>query len=166
MDLEVVSGDITRQVVDAIVNAANSRMRGGGGVDGAIHAAGGPAILADCIRRYPDGLPTGQAGWTTAGDLPARWVIHTVGPNRWAGETDPELLAACFRSSFAEARRIGARTIAFPAISAGIFGWEIDDVARISASVVQVDQHVTEIDLVRFVLFGASEHEAFSVAFG
>jgi O-acetyl-ADP-ribose deacetylase (regulator of RNase III) len=92
-------------------------------------------------------------------------VIHTVGPNRWDGETDPELLAACFRSSLAEARRVGARSIAFPAISAGIFGWEISDVARTAASGVRDGHHVAELDLIRFVLFGAPDYEAFRAAF-
>ena len=95
MRITVVQGDITTQEVDAVVNAANRRMRGGGGVDGAIHAAGGPAILEDCVERFPDGLATGDAGWTAAGDLPARWVIHVVGPNRNAGETDRGLLVVC-----------------------------------------------------------------------
>jgi O-acetyl-ADP-ribose deacetylase (regulator of RNase III) len=94
VDLETVIGDITQQRVDAVVNAANSRMRGGGGVDGAIHRAGGPAIVADCIARFPDGLATGRAGWTTAGDLPATWVIHVVGPNYLAGQRDRRLLTS------------------------------------------------------------------------
>lgn len=88
-NITAIHGDITQQQVDAIVNAANNAMRGGGGVDGAIHRGGGPAILQDCIERFPDGLATGDAGWTTAGDLPARWVIHTVGPNYRAGQRDP-----------------------------------------------------------------------------
>src|SRR5690606_28303823 len=95
--ITAVLGDITQQRVDAIVNAANRRMRGGGGVDGAIHRAGGPEVLADCKRRFPDGLAVGDAGWTSAGQMPARWIIHTVGPNRHAGQTDPELLASCYR---------------------------------------------------------------------
>src|SRR5688500_15498505 len=112
-------GDITKDAeADAIVNAANSSLLGGGGVDGAIHRAAGPALLEECreLRRtsLPDGLPVGRAVATGAGDLAARWVIHTVGPNRHAGETDPALLASCFASSLAEATRVGARTIAFP----------------------------------------------------
>ncbi len=97
--ITAVHGDITRQNVDAIVNAANSAMRGGGGVDGAIHRAGGPDVLQDCIRRFPDGLATGDAGWTTAGSLPARWVVHTVGPNYNAGQRDRALLESCYRRS-------------------------------------------------------------------
>jgi O-acetyl-ADP-ribose deacetylase (regulator of RNase III) len=168
--IEMIEGDITEQDVDAIVNAANQSLLGGGGVDAAIHRAAGPALLEECRQlratTLPDGLPVGSAVATGAGDLPARWVIHTVGPNRWDGETDPGLLAACFGSSLAEARRIGALSVAFPAISAGIFGWEITDVARIAASVVRDDQHVAQVELVRFVLHGASDHEAFRAAIG
>lgn len=118
-----VHGDITQQRVDAIVNAASPQMRGGGGVDGAIHRAGGPAILQDCIARFPHGLPTGDAVWTTAGELPASWVIHTVGPNRNAGQTDRSLLESCYRRSLEVADELGVRTIAFPLISAGVYGW-------------------------------------------
>ena len=121
--LRAVRADITTLEVDAIVNAANRAMRGGGGVDGAIHAAGGPAILADCIARFPDGLATGDAGWTTAGDLPARWVIHTVGPNRHAGQTDPGLLESAYRRSLQVADELGAEVVAFPLIGAGVYGW-------------------------------------------
>src|ERR671917_1842157 len=96
MEITVVQGDITEQEVDAVVNAANRAMRGGGGVDGAIHRAGGPEVLADCVRRFPDGLETGDAGWTTAGAMPARWVIHVVGPNHSIGQTDRSLLTSCY----------------------------------------------------------------------
>lgn len=150
--VEVVRGDITSQQVDAVVNAANRRMRGGGGVDGAIHRAGGPAVLRDCVARYPDGLQTGQAGWTTAGDLPARWVIHVVGPNRHAGETDPELLASCYREALGVADELGARTIAAPLVSAGVYGWPIDDAARIAIDTVRATP--CEVSLVRFMAFG------------
>ena len=109
MRVTVVEGDITRQEVEAIVNAANNAMRGGSGVDGAIHRAGGPAVLADCIARFPRGLATGDAGWTTAGDMPARWVIHTVGPNWSAGVRDRSLLESCYRRSLAIADELGAR---------------------------------------------------------
>jgi len=153
MDLEVVSGDITRQVVDAIVNAANSRMRGGGGVDGAIHAAGGPAILADCIRRFPDGLPTGQAGWTTAGDLPARWVIHVVGPNRNAGQTDRSLLTSCYANALAVADELGAASIAFPLVSAGVYGWPVPDAADAAVETLRA----TPTSVARAVLVGFGE---------
>src|SRR5690349_21878551 len=116
MDVEAVEGDITEQHVDAVVNAANRAMRGGAGVDGAIHRAGGPAVLRDCVERFPRGLATGDAGWTTAGDMPARWVIHTVGPNYRAGQTDPALLVSCYRRSLEVADELGARTVAFPLI--------------------------------------------------
>ena len=119
MEITVVQGDITAQQVDAVVNAANRAMRGGGGVDGAIHRAGGPAVLADCVARFPDGLATGDAGWTTAGDLPARWVIHVVGPNFTAGERDRSLLLSCYSRALAVADELGAATVAFPLVSAG-----------------------------------------------
>ncbi|HYO85021.1 MAG TPA: O-acetyl-ADP-ribose deacetylase [Dermatophilaceae bacterium] len=165
--LEAVEGDITDQPIDAIVNAANSSLLGGGGVDGAIHHAGGPDILAECraIRadRLPDGLPTGDAVATTAGRLPSRWVIHTVGPNRNAGQTDPALLASCFTLSLDVACEIGARSVAFPAISAGIYGWAIDDVARVAVTSVRGHPASTDgtIDLIRFVLFSTAAHSAF-----
>jgi len=127
MEITAVHGDITEQRVDAIVNAANRRMRGGGGVDGAIHRAGGPAVLADCERRFPRGLATGDAGWTTAGDLPARWVIHVVGPDHRAGETDRGLLLSCYSRALEVADDVGARTLAFPLVSAGIYGWPKED---------------------------------------
>ena len=130
--VEVVRADITELQVDAVVNAANSAMRGGGGVDGAIHRAGGPAVLADCIARFPNGLPTGEAGWTTAGDLPARWVIHVVGPNWHAGQREPELLASCYRNALSVAAELGAASITFPLVSAGVYGWPLDDAARIA----------------------------------
>src|SRR5690349_25153851 len=107
MDIEAVEGDITELRVDAVVNAANRRMRGGGGVDGAIHAAAGPALLDECVERFPDGLRTGQAGWTSGHLLPARWVIHVVGPNYAAGETDRRLLVSCYVNALAVADEIG-----------------------------------------------------------
>ena len=118
MEITVVQGDITAQEVDAVVNAANRVMRGGGGVDGAIHRVGGPAVLAECIARYPDGLATGDAGWTIAGDLPARWVIHVVGPNHNAGERDRSLLLSCYSRALEVADALGAATVAFPLVSA------------------------------------------------
>ncbi len=145
IELTFIKGDITAQEVDAVVNAANSGMRGGGGVDGAIHRRGGPAVLDDCISRYPDGLATGRAGWTTAGDLPARWVIHVVGPNHRAGQRDPELLASCYREALQVADELGVRTLALPAVSAGIYGWPLDDAARIAvATVADATSHVEE----------------------
>jgi O-acetyl-ADP-ribose deacetylase (regulator of RNase III) len=149
--INAVLGDITTQDVDAIVNAANNAMRGGGGVDGAIHRAGGPAILRDCVARFPDGLATGDAGWTTAGDLPARWVIHTVGPNYNAGQRDRSLLASCYRRALEVADELGARSVAFPLISAGIYGWpRADAIAVAIETVLAVDARVDEVRLVAF----------------
>jgi O-acetyl-ADP-ribose deacetylase len=132
MRLSLVEGDITRVRVDAIVNAANSSLFGGGGVDGAIHKRGGKAILAACRElrdtRYPDGLPAGEAVATTAGKLKARWVIHTVGPIFRRGEV--ETLRSCYRNSLAVAAELGASTVAFPLISAGMYGWPVDDAIR------------------------------------
>jgi len=155
--LTVVRGDITTQRVDAIVNAANRAMRGGGGVDGAIHRAGGPAILQDCIARFPDGLATGDAGWTVAGDLPARWVIHTVGPNHAAGERDRSLLVSCYRRSLQIADELGAASVAFPLISAGIYGWPKDD--AVDAAVVAILGTDTRVNDVRIVAFDAATRE-------
>ena len=150
-------GDITAQRVDAIVNAANRAMRGGGGVDGAIHRAGGRAILDDCIARFPHGLDTGDAGWTTAGDLPARWVIHTVGPNHAAGERDRRLLESCYRRSLEVADELGATSIAFPLISAGIYAWPLDD--AIDAAVETISRADTGLEEIRLVSFPAATHE-------
>ena len=149
--ITVVRGDITQQDVDAIVNAANTAMRGGGGVDGAIHRAGGPAVLQDCIERFPHGLATGDAGWTTAGNLPARWVIHTVGPNYRAGQRDPQLLQSCYRRSLEVADELGAQSVAFPLISAGIYGWPLDDAIAISVETASTaDTAVTHVTFVAF----------------
>lgn len=146
-----VRGDITAQPVDAIVNAANNGMRGGGGVDGAIHRAGGRAVLDDCIARFPNGLATGDAGWTTAGELPARWVIHTVGPNVHVGERDPATLESCYRRSLAVADELGARTVAFPMISTGAYGWPIRDAALTAAfTIASTPTHVRHVRLVAF----------------
>ena len=166
--IDAVQGDITTQAVDAIVNAANRSLLGGLGVDGAIHAAAGPSLLQECeeLRRtsLPDGLPVGHAVSTGAGDLPARWVIHTVGPDRRAGQTDPSLLASCFSSSLTEAVRLGARSIAFPAVSAGLYAWDPDDVARIAVTTVRQAPELEALDLVRFVLFNAAIRDAFVAA--
>jgi O-acetyl-ADP-ribose deacetylase (regulator of RNase III) len=132
LTLTVVRGDITAQDADAIVNAANNRMRGGGGVDGAIHRAAGPALLADCIARFPDGLATGDAGLTTGGDLRARWVIHTVGPNVHAGERDRSLLESCYRRCLEVADELGVGSVAFPLISAGAYGWPRADAIEVA----------------------------------
>jgi O-acetyl-ADP-ribose deacetylase (regulator of RNase III) len=162
MELRLERGDITTQQVDAIVNAANSAMRGGGGVDGAIHRAGGPAVLADCIERFPNGLPTGQAGWTTAGDLPARWVIHVVGPNYARGQTDRSLLTSCYSNALAVADELGAETVAFPLVSAGIYGWPLDDAA--AAAVETLRRTPSKVREARLVAFGDAAHEALSEA--
>jgi O-acetyl-ADP-ribose deacetylase (regulator of RNase III) len=162
MRLSVVQDDITRQQVDVVVNAANRALRGGGGVDGAIHRAGGPAILADCVRRFPAGLPTGGAGWTTAGDLPARWIVHVVGPNHRAGERDPALLASCYRQAVRIADELDARTIAFPAVSAGIYGWPLADAARIAVATVEEAGASSRLDEARFVLLGQDAYDAFA----
>ena len=164
--IEAVRGDITTQEVDAVVNAANSSLLGGGGVDGAIHAAAGPALLRECeeLRRtsLPGGLLVGDAVATGGGALPARFVIHTVGPNRHRGQTDPALLASCFTRSLAVAREVGARTVAFPAVSAGIYGWDGAEVAQVAVTAVRDDTATAPgIDLVRFVLFSDSLLEEF-----
>lgn len=152
-----VLGDITQQRVDAIVNAANRRMRGGGGVDGAIHRAGGPEVLADCIARFPDGLATGDAGYTTAGRLDANWVIHTVGPNHAAGEQDPELLASCYRRSLEVADELGAGSLAFPLVSAGVYGWPLRDAVRIAVRTLAETR--TRVDEARIVAFDEDLHD-------
>lgn len=152
--LTVIQADITGQQVDAIVNAANGRMRGGGGVDGAIHRAGGPAVLDDCVARFPQGLATGEAGWTTAGELPARWVIHTVGPNHSAGERDRGLLASCYRRALEVADELGASSVAFPLISAGIYGWPKSDAIEVAIDTILAAE--TRVDDIRLVAFDAA----------
>ncbi|MCR1783869.1 O-acetyl-ADP-ribose deacetylase [Nocardioides carbamazepini] len=157
MEIELVQGDITVQEVDAVVNAANRAMRGGAGVDGAIHRAGGPEVLEDCRRRFPHGLATGDAGWTTAGRLPARWVIHVVGPNRHAGETDRSLLTSCYRRALEVADELGARSIAFPLISAGAYGWPQDD--AVDAALETLRATPTEVEVARMVAFGPAAYD-------
>ncbi len=179
MRIEAVLGDITQQHVDVVVNAANSSLLGGGGVDGAIHAAAGPRLLAACrelrASRYPDGLPVGHAVATDAFDLPARWVVHTVGPNWHAGQRDPAALSSCFLASLEVAEDLGARSIAFPAVSAGVYGWDVDDVAEIAVQAVRAWQSGTSQDhtpdgapygiaLTRFVLFSPPALAAFERA--
>jgi O-acetyl-ADP-ribose deacetylase len=164
-----VRGDLTEQGVDAVVNAANRELEGGGGVDGAIHRAGGPEILEACleIRRtqYPGGLPTGRAVATTAGRLPARWVIHTVGPI-YAVERDDAagLLAMCHTESLRVADELGARSVAFPAISTGVYGYPIDEAAPVAVAAVRAA--ATRVELVRFVLFDDAALGAFERALG
>ncbi|MGN9841581.1 O-acetyl-ADP-ribose deacetylase [Nonomuraea sp. H19] len=163
MDITLVRGDITEQRADAIVNAANSSLMGGGGVDGAIHRKGGPEILAECRKlrasHYGKGLPTGQAVATAAGRLPARWVIHTVGPVYSKSEDRSELLASCYRESLRVADSQGARSVAFPAISTGIYGWPMDDAARIALEAVRHAD--TSVEDVRFVLFDSAAYAVF-----
>lgn len=166
--IEARRGDITQESVDAIVNAANSSLLGGGGVDGAIHRAAGPTLLAECreLRAgpYADGLGVGDAVATGAGDLPCRSVIHTVGPNRHAGQNDPALLASCFRRSLAVAAQIGARSIAMPAVGAGVYGWAADEVARTAVEAVRTSPDLAALDLVRFVLFSDGLLQKFEAA--
>ena len=158
MEITLVEGDITTQEVDAVVNAANSAMRGGGGVDGVIHRAGGPAVLEDCKQRFPDGLATGDAGWTTAGEMPARWVIHVVGPNHRAGQTDRSLLTSCYARALEVADELGARTLAFPLVSAGIYGWPLND--AVDAAVSTLSGAETRVEEARIVAFGRDTADA------
>lgn len=158
MTCTVIHGDITDQRVDAIVNAANSSLLGGGGVDGAIHRRGGPAVLAECRRlraeRYPHGLPTGHAVVTTAGELDARWVIHTVGPVYSPAVDRSDLLHDCYRNSLQVAAELSAATVAFPLISAGIYGWPHHDALRIALG----ELSTSEGDC-RLVVFSAALYE-------
>jgi len=156
--LELVIGDITSEQVDAIANAANSALRGGGGVDGAIHRAAGPGLLDELVRRYPDGTPTGTAVETGGHRLPARWVFHAVGPVWQGGARDEAaLLAGAYRSCLRLADALGARTLAMPAISMGIYGYPMDEGARVGVStVVEHLRGETSLQLVRFVLRDAT----------
>ncbi|WP_066365517.1 O-acetyl-ADP-ribose deacetylase [Herbidospora mongoliensis] len=155
MRIIVVQGDITDQRADAIVNAANSSLLGGGGVDGAIHRKGGSEILEACRKlrasAYGKGLPPGQAVATTAGMLPAKWVIHTVGPVYSATENRSHVLKSCYRESLHVADELGASTVAFPAVSTGVYRWPMDDAARIAIGTVRATP--TKVEEVRFVLF-------------
>lgn len=164
--ITLVRGDITEQAADAIVNAANATLLGGGGVDGAIHRRGGPEILDECKRiraeRFPEGLPTGQAVATTGGRLPAKWVIHTVGPVYSEREDRSALLASCHRESLRVAEELGAKTVAFPAISTGVYGYPVELAAPVAIrAVVDADVAVEE---VRFVLFDEATFDAFARA--
>ncbi len=164
--IELMKGDITEQDVDAIVNAANSSLMGGGGVDGAIHRKGGPQILEECRRlratTLEQGLPPGKAAATTAGDLKARWVIHTVGPVYSKNEDRSKLLASCHTESLRVADELGARTVAFPAISTGVYGYPLDLAAPVAIRAVR--ESGTSIEDVRFVLFDHAAYEAFDRA--
>ena len=164
--IEIVQGDITEQRVDAIVDAANSGLQGGGGVDGAIHFRGGPSILAECrelrATSHRGGLPAGQAVATGAGNLPARWVIHTVGPVYSASQDRSALLASAYRQSLLIADELGARTVAFPAISTGAYGWPLASAAEIAVSAVV--SAASTVALVRFVLFSGAVRAEFERA--
>ena len=174
MRIEAVVGDITTEKVDAIVNAANSTLLGGRGVDGAIHRAAGPRLLDACQKvrdtELPDGLPVGRAVATPGFDLPAAWVIHTVGPNLHAGEDNPALLHACFDSSLELAIQLGCTGIALPAVSAGVYGWPITRVAEIAVAAARAVERLAHTDpdavgsleLIRFVLSSKGNHEAFA----
>jgi O-acetyl-ADP-ribose deacetylase (regulator of RNase III) len=169
--LRLLQGDITDQGVDAVVNAANSTLLGGGGVDGAIHRRGGPAILEECreLRRtqYPEGLPTGEAVVTTAGELPARQVIHTVGPIWKGGDAGEEkLLANAYRNSLDRAREAGLRTIAFPSISTGAYGFPLERAAPIALCTIKeyIQEHPRAIDEVRIVLFSEADLDHYRAA--
>ncbi len=183
MQVEIIRGDITTGHVDVIVNAAAPHLLGGGGVDGAIHRVGGPSIVAACRElrrtRYPAGLPTGHAVETTAGDLPAQWVIHTVGPvyrMRTLGpgrsescEDDPfhdgPLLDDCYRATLQLAEELGANSIAFPSISTGAYGWPLDDATSRVASLLGRDGGNFAVQLVRLVAHSASAFHSLSLAF-
>jgi O-acetyl-ADP-ribose deacetylase (regulator of RNase III) len=164
--ITLVLGDITTQQVDAIVNAANSSLLGGGGVDGAIHRNGGPQILAECRKlragHLGGGLPPGQAVATTAGRLPARWVIHTVGPVYSTREDRSAVLASCYAESLRVAGELGAHTVALPAVSTGIYGWPMDDAARIALTTVR--EAVSQVTEARFVLFTQDALDVFQRA--
>ena len=168
MEIEAVRGDITRESVDVVVNAANAFLTPGGGVCGAIHAAAGPALEGECrqVRQtlYPDGVPVGAAVATGAGMMPARWVVHTVGPDANRGQTDPADLAACFVSSLRAAAEVSARSVAFPAISSGVYGWDVRDVAGVAVAAVRgvAERHEQgTVERVRFVLFSDDALAAF-----
>ena len=162
--LELVEGDITRQDTDAVVNAANAALRPGGGVDGAIHRAGGPALEAECRRL--GGCPTGEARITTGGNLKARYVIHTVGPIYQDGfHGEPALLASCYRESLKLASAKGIKSLAFPSISTGVYGYPIEDAARVALkAVTEYLAHHPEIERVRLVLFGRAAYEVYARA--
>ena len=165
--IELAQGDITKQAVDAIVNAANSGLRGGGGVDGAIHRAGGPSIMEEC--RKIGGCPTGGAVITTGGSLPARHVIHAVGPV-WSGGSRGKdgLLGSAYRSSLQVAADRGLRTVAFPSISTGAYGYPVEKAARVALGAVAdfLRENPGKLDLVRFVLFSKRDYEVYAEALG
>jgi O-acetyl-ADP-ribose deacetylase len=164
--LELTQADITEQQLDAIVNAANSRLAGGGGVDGAIHRRGGPAIMAETDQRYPQGCPTGSAVITSGGNLAARYVIHAVGPMWRGGQScEPELLASAYRSALDLASQHGCRSVALPALSCGVYGYPVDLASRIALGTTKrfLEQD-PQVELVRFVLFSEGIYGAFACA--
>ncbi|MDR1187320.1 MAG: O-acetyl-ADP-ribose deacetylase [Bifidobacteriaceae bacterium] len=165
-EIEIWRGDITELEVDAVVNAANSSLLGGGGVDGAIHRAGGPAIVKECrelrATTLQAGLPAGHAVATTAGELPARWVIHTVGPVYSSSDDRSATLASCYRESLRVADHLGARSVAFPTISAGVYGWPLEDATRIAVETVK--QANAQVERVVLVAFGQGAESAYRTA--
>ncbi len=165
--IDAVRGDLTTEPADALVNAANSTLLGGGGVDGALHAAAGPDLLEACRRvratQWPEGLPVGEAVATPAGSLPARWMIHTVGPNRNRGQVEEALLASCYTRSLDVAVELGAHTVAFPAIGAGVYGWDAATAARVAVAAVN-GYAGRRPDTSRFVLFSERLLSAFRAA--
>jgi O-acetyl-ADP-ribose deacetylase (regulator of RNase III) len=165
VNIEILRGDITDQAVDAVVNAANSGLLGGGGVDGAILRAGGPAQLAarQALRDRVGALPTGRAAATEAGDMAARWVIHVVGPVWHPDEDRAHLLASCYAEALRVADELSARTVAFPAVSAGVYGWPMASAADIAVGTVS--RTATDVEEVRFVLYGAEAHREFQRAY-
>lgn len=163
--LQIVKGDITKLPADVIVNAAKPSLMGGGGVDGAIHAAGGPQILEDCKRlranRLPNGLGTGEAVVTRAGNLPADWVIHTVGPDRRIGQADPELLRSCYTRSLQAADRMSAESISFPLVSSGVYGWPTRDAVQQALTAFYLAE--TNVKVIRLVVF---DQQTYDIAIG
>jgi O-acetyl-ADP-ribose deacetylase len=162
LQIMLSTADITTVPADAIVNAAHHALRGGGGVDGAIHRAGGPEILAELIERYPNGAATGEAAWTTAGALPASYVIHVVGPNYIAGQRDPALLESCYRNALRIADELGVKTLALPAVSAGIYGWPAQSAADIAVQTLR--RTTTDVESATFCLVEPRLYKAFQNA--
>ncbi|TCO44167.1 O-acetyl-ADP-ribose deacetylase (regulator of RNase III) [Kribbella antiqua] len=162
MDIVLSTADITTVPADAIVNAAHHALRGGGGVDGAIHRAGGREILDELIERYPNGAPTGTAVWTTAGALPASYVIHVVGPNYTVGQRDPALLESCYRNALRIADELGVKTLALPAVSAGIYGWPAQSAADIAVQALRGT--ATDVTTATFCLVDPRLYKAFQKA--
>jgi O-acetyl-ADP-ribose deacetylase len=162
VEIILSTADITTVPADAIVNAAHHALRGGGGVDGAIHRAGGPEILGELIERYPNGAATGEAAWTTAGALPASYVIHVVGPNYRAGQRDPALLESCYCNALRIADELGVKTLALPAVSAGIYGWPAQSAADIAVQTLR--RTTTDVETATFCLVEPRLHKAFQNA--